>query len=103
MADARRAGNGLINKTKCCAKRKSTEGKRIQMMMTYVYDYPIGGPARFYIDGDYVIPVYGTQPAFWINGNYWYPNPPTGIPAFRVAANLVYEDRASSTPKYYFS
>jgi hypothetical protein len=73
------------------------------MMMTYVYDYPIGGPARFYIDGDYVIPVYGTQPAFWINGNYWYPNPPNGIPAFRVAANLVYEDRASSTPKYYFS
>ena len=73
------------------------------MMMTYVYDYPIGGPARFYIDGDYAIPVYGTQPAFWINGNYWYPNPPTGIPAFRVAANLVYEDRASSTPKYYFS
>ena len=50
-------------------------------MVTYVYDYPNGGPARFYIEGDYVIPVFGTQPAFWINGEYWYPTPPTGNPS----------------------
>jgi hypothetical protein len=33
-------------------------------MVACVYDYPNDGPARFYIDGDYVIPVFGTQPAF---------------------------------------
>jgi hypothetical protein len=71
-------------------------------MVTYVYDYPNGGPARFYIEGDHVIPVFGTRPAFWINGGFWYPNPPTGNPAFRVSGTLVYEDRVSSTPKYYY-
>jgi hypothetical protein len=71
-------------------------------MVTYVYDYPNGGTARFYIEGDYVIPVFGTQPAFWINGKYWYTTPPTGNPAFRVSGTLVYEDRVSRTPKYYY-
>jgi hypothetical protein len=47
-------------------------------MTTYVYDYPSGGTASFYIDGDYVYPMSGTQPAFWINGN-------TGIPTLQLA------------------
>jgi len=71
-------------------------------MTSYVYDYPSGGAARFYIDGEYVFPLSGTQPAFWINGEYWYPNPPTGTPAFRVSGKFVY-DLASSTPRYYLS
>ena len=33
-------------------------------MTSYVYDYPSGGAARFYIDGEYVFPLSGTQPAF---------------------------------------
>ena len=37
-------------------------------MTTYVYDYPSGSTASFYIDGDYVYPMSGTQPAFWIMG-----------------------------------
>ena len=45
---------------------------------TYVYDYPNGGPARFYIEGDYVIPVFGTRPAFWINGE-------SGTPILQLA------------------
>jgi hypothetical protein len=57
------------------------------------------GEERF--DGDYVFPMSGEQPAFWINGDYWYPNPPAGSPAFWVSGNLVYEHSASSTPKYY--
>ena len=56
-------------------------------MTTYVYDNPGGITARFYIDGDYVFPMSGEQPAFWINGDYWYPNPPTGSPAFWVSGN----------------
>jgi hypothetical protein len=47
-------------------------------MVTYVYDYPNGGPARFYIEGDYVIPVFGTQPAFGSTGN-------TGTPILQLA------------------
>jgi hypothetical protein len=43
----------------------------------------------------------GTQPAFWINGEYWYPNPPTGTPAFSVSGKYVYEHPASSKPRYY--
>jgi hypothetical protein len=69
-------------------------------MVTYVYDYPNGGPARFYIEDDYVIPVFGTQPVFWINGEHC-PNPPTANRAFLVSGKLVYEDRISNTPKYY--
>jgi len=44
-------------------------------MTTYVYDYPSGSTASFHIDGEYVFPMSGTQPAFWINGDYWYHNP----------------------------
>ena len=31
-------------------------------MTTYVYDYPSGSTASFYIDGEYVFPMSGTQP-----------------------------------------
>jgi hypothetical protein len=69
---------------------------------THVYDYPSGSTAKFYIYGDYVCPMSGLQPAFWINGEYWYPNPPTGTPAFSVSGKFVHE-QGSDTPKYYLS
>jgi hypothetical protein len=70
-------------------------------MKTYVYDYPDGTTAKFFIHDDYVYAMSGEQPAFWVNGGYWYPNPPTGDPAFSVKGKFVYEHPASSTPKYY--
>src|ERR1700748_3758314 len=68
---------------------------------TYVYEYADGTAARFYIKDDYVFAMSGEQPAFWINAGCWYPNPPTGKAAFRVSVNLVYEEGASDTQKYY--
>jgi hypothetical protein len=47
-------------------------------MTTYVYDHPSGSTARFYIEGEYVFPMSGTLPAFWINGA-------TGIPTLQLA------------------
>jgi hypothetical protein len=38
-------------------------------MTTYVYEYPDGTTAKFYIKDDYVYPMSKEQPAFWINGN----------------------------------
>jgi hypothetical protein len=69
-------------------------------MTANVYEYSSGSTASFYIEGDYVFPMSWTQPAFWINREYWYPNPPTGNAAFSVNGKFVY-DPASSTPKYY--
>jgi len=83
-----------------CNQTQSAEDKR---MTTYVYDYPSGSTASFYIEGEYVFPMSGTLPTFWINGGYWYPNPPTGTPAFSVSGKYVYEYPASSTPRYYLS
>jgi len=40
--------------------------------MTYVYDFPSGSGAKFYINGDYVYPMSGGEPAYWIKGEYWY-------------------------------
>lgn len=70
-------------------------------MKTYVYDYPDGTTAKFYIKDDYVYPMSKELPAFWINGEYWYANPPTGTPAFRVSGKFVYKHEASDTPTYY--
>jgi len=67
----------------------------------HVYDYPSGGTARFYIQGDYVFPMSGLQPAYWINAGCWYPNPPTGKAAFRVSGTFVYEEGTAETPRYY--
>ena len=44
-------------------------------MTTYVYDYPSGNTASFYIEGEYVFPMSGTLPAFWINGEYLVSQP----------------------------
>jgi hypothetical protein len=79
----------------------SKAGHKDKPMTTYVYDYPDGTTAKFYINDDYVYPMSKEQPAFWINGEYWYPNPPTGTPAFRVSGKFVYEHPASSQPRYY--
>jgi hypothetical protein len=78
----------------------SKAGHKDKAMTTYVYDYPDGTTAKFYINDDYVYPMSKEQAAFWINGEYWYPNPPTGTPAFRVSGKFVY-DPASDTPRYY--
>ncbi len=68
---------------------------------TYVYDYPDGTAAKFYIKDEYVYPMSKEQPAFWINGEHWYPNPPTGTAAFRVSGKYVYKPEATETPTYY--
>jgi hypothetical protein len=47
---------------------------------THVFDYP-SGAARFYIMDDFVYSLNG-QAAFWISGDYWYPYPSSGTPAF---------------------
>jgi hypothetical protein len=55
-----------------------------------------------WVRDDYVYATSKDQPAsFWINASCWYPNPPTGKPAFRVSGKLVYEEGAADTPKYY--
>jgi hypothetical protein len=68
---------------------------------TNVYEHPDGTTAKFYIKDDYVYPMSGEQPAFWISAGCWYPNPPTGKAAFRVSGKLVYEEGDSDTPRYY--
>src|SRR5262249_49672328 len=68
--------------------------------MTYVYDFPSGSGAKFYINGDYVYPIGGGQPAYWIEGEYWYDHPPSGTPVFWAKDRYVYEYPPSSTPKY---
>jgi hypothetical protein len=65
-------------------------------MTTYVYDYPAGTTAKFYIKDDYVYPMSKEQPAFWINGNIG-----SATPAFRVSGKFVYEHRPSTQPTYY--
>jgi hypothetical protein len=79
----------------------SKAGQEDKPTTQYVYEYPDGTTAKLYINDDYVYPMSKEQPAFWINGEYWYPNPPTGTPAFRVSGKFVYEEGASDTPKYY--
>jgi hypothetical protein len=37
-------------------------------MATYVYDYPSGSTASFYIDGEYVFPMSGAAPATGTTG-----------------------------------
>ena len=71
--------------------------------MTYVCDFPSGSGAKFYINGDYVYPMGGGQPAYWIKGEYWYDHPPSGTPVFWAKDRYVYEYPPSSTPKYYLS
>ena len=44
-------------------------------MKMIVYEYPDGTAPKFYIKDDYVYAMSGEQPAFWINGGRWYPNP----------------------------
>ena len=61
-------------------------------MTTYVYDHPSGSTARL-----------GRSLLFGSTGDYWYPNPPTGTPAFSVSGKFVHEHPASSTPRYYLS
>ena len=79
----------------------SKDGHEDKPRKTYVFEYPDGTTAKFYIKDDYVYATSGEQPAFWINAGYWYPNPPTGKAAFRVSGNFVYEEGASETPRYY--
>jgi hypothetical protein len=50
---------------------------------THVFDYP-SGAARFYIMDDFLYSLNG-QAAFWISGDYWYPYPSSGTPAFWVS------------------
>jgi len=80
----------------------SKVGHKDKPMKTIVYDYPDGTSAKFYIKDDYVYAMSKEQPAFWIHAGCWYPNPPTGKPAYRVSGKLVYEEGAPDTPKYYF-
>jgi hypothetical protein len=64
-------------------------------------DYPDGTTAKFYINDDYVHPMSKKRPAFWINGEYWYSNPPAGTPAFRASGKFVYEHAAAGQPRCY--
>jgi hypothetical protein len=68
--------------------------------MTYVFDFPVSGAAKFYIKGNYVYTMNGGRPAYRINGEYWHSDAST-TPAFLAKDRYVYEYPPSSTPKYY--
>ena len=59
----------------------SKAGHEDKPRKTYVFEYPDGTTAKFYIKDDYVYAPSGEQPAFWINAGYWYPNPHASCPS----------------------
>jgi len=68
---------------------------------TYVYAFPSGG-AVFYIDCEYVYPMGGGQPAYWISNGYWYKMPPTGQAMFFADGKNIYP-MAGGSPKLYLT
>ena len=69
-------------------------------MVTHVYDYPAGSSARFYINGDYAFPMSGAgQPAYWINGDFWYACPVAGTACW-VKGKYLHE-YPSGSAKFY--
>ena len=68
--------------------------------MTYVYDFPSGGAAKFYINGNHVYSMSGGKPAYLIKGEHWY-NASSGTPVFWAKDRYVYSYPPSSHPRYY--
>jgi hypothetical protein len=88
-----------INKTKCCAtRRRACGGQTDDDLCVRLPEWRYG---KLLHRWRLCVSDVGDAACFLDQREYWYPNPPTGTPAFSVSGKYVYEHPASSTPRYY--